>query len=178
MEKLIENNMSTITAYCYENNTKLAYNLTDLDDDGTPELFIGTKDKLHTEKSVIDAYTIKDDQVSQIFCGSERNRYFFFQDESGTKMIANSGSGGAFTSIWSYYILSDNQLELTQAFLFEADAEGNKSWYHTQNGNQDFTDDMKVSEDYARKIINRFSEQVNNTELDYVLLSEYPRQKN
>ena len=73
----------------------VGYAVDDLDDDGVPELIIGT---ISTDdfygKLIFVLYTVDDGQPVQIFSSIERNRYYY----AGSTRFANIGSSGADSS--------------------------------------------------------------------------------
>ena len=100
----------------YYDGNDIGYMLLDINNDGTQELIIGLIGYDYTA-SILDLYTISDNQLVQIISAGERNRYHLLRNG----LIYNEGSSGATESVWSLYEFDakSTSLKLKESFIYK-----------------------------------------------------------
>lgn len=99
--------------YFDKNCTEIGYALIDLDNNGQKELIIGGEDRLFP----YDVFTIKDDQLTHLFSGHDRNSYYLLDDG----YIQHQWSGGAVLSGSDFYRLADGELQFIERITLDLD---------------------------------------------------------
>ena len=114
VDQLEDNGLNYQLVY-YDGND-IGYMLLDINNDGTQELIIGLIGYDYTA-SILDLYTISDNQLVQIISAGERNRYHLLRNG----LIYNEGSSGATESVWSLYEFDakSTSLKLKESFIYK-----------------------------------------------------------
>ena len=97
--------------YFDANCTEIGYALIDLDDDGQRELIIGGENRLFP----YDVFTIKDEQLTHLFSGHDRNSYYLLEDG----YIKHQWSGGAMVNGSDFYRLVDGELQFIERITLD-----------------------------------------------------------
>lgn len=152
-EKLLQDEMSLLCMDYYGEDglDQVSYGFMDLDGDGYWELVIGS------EELIFDAYTYKDELITQIFCGDARNRYYISEDEAAGYLIANEASAGALNSAWIYSQYDGTMLQTIQSILYDAEADSQNPWFMGADEDWDASNDSPVDEKLANDIIESYS---------------------
>ena len=109
----------------HEGAENAGFYVTDLDSDGTPELFLGEFQPGMKAPVFYDLYTIKNGELVHVFDGWDRSRYYLC--ESGE--IANEGSSSAFNSFTSVSKYEDGGLLLVGSVIYDSNANPNYTWF-------------------------------------------------
>jgi hypothetical protein len=156
----MEAGISLLTAYCMEGASplqNLCYALYDLDGDGDEELLIApTFNDGFVDNMAFDGYDLVDGQPRQLFCGSERNRYYLCYGEDGTCWVANEGSGGAGHSGWFYYLYDGKGLAIQHSVVFDSDSLVDSPWFVGADDSWDISSMTNVPEAEARNVIDSY----------------------
>lgn len=99
--------------YFDKNCTEIGYTLLDLDNDGQKELIIGGEDRPFP----YDVFTIKDDQLTHLFSGHDRESYYLLKDG----YIKKQWSGNAMLSGSDFYRLEDGKLQFIERITLDLD---------------------------------------------------------
>ena len=102
----------------------LGFYVTDLDHNGTPELFFGENIPMSTNTVFYDMYTILDGKLVQVFDGWDRSRYYICENGG----IAHEGSSSAFDSFTSLNYYTNGELRLMQSIIYSATANPENPW--------------------------------------------------
>lgn len=142
----------------------VGYYVTDIDNNGVEELLIGNMDKDgYSYGMFYELYTMSNGKCVFVQSSGERDRYYLCVDGS----IANEGSGSAFTSNWSYYDFTENQLALRQAVFTDGYYDEQNPWFYTTT--EPYADHSSpISEEEAYQTINRYQ----YMDIPYTALSE------
>lgn len=135
VEQLEDNGLNYQLMY-YDGND-IGYMLLDINNDGTQELIIGLIGYDYTA-SILDLYTISDNQLVQIISAGERNRYRLLRNG----LIYNEGSSGATESAHSLYEFDakSTSLKLKECFIYKEDL----NYYYNADSKKKL---VKVAED-------------------------------
>lgn len=156
-EKLINKGLSSLFTYCYKGNPleNIEYSFQDVNNDGYRELFLqtGSGDKF-VKGMVFEMYTMKDGKPVQVFCGDERNRYYLSDTEEGAYFICNYSSSGATQSMWNYYTLNGDELNLQQGIIYDEESDEKNPWSMTYS--EDESGNNTVDEKMALDIIKSY----------------------
>lgn len=152
-EELLKNEMSLLCMDYYGESVldQVGYGFLDLDGDGYWELVIGS------EELIFDAYTYKDEMITQIFCGDARDRYYISEDEAAGYLIANEASSGAMNSAWIYSRYDGTTLQTIQSILYDAEADSQNPWFMGTDDDWDASNDSPVDEELANDIIDSYT---------------------
>ena len=128
----------------WEAPSDVGYYLIDLDQNGMEELLIG----IIGEKGFFyDLYTIQDNQSVLIARSGERDRYYLCMDN----IIANEGSGSAFTSGWVYYYLEGSHLQMKESVVYDGYYSEAEPWYYSTDSERgDYS--TPITEEYANSV--------------------------
>lgn len=102
--------MSYMYRYC-ETLSDVGWFQVDLDNNGQKELIIGGEDRLFP----YDVFTIKDDQLTHLFSGHDRNSYYLLEDG----YIKHQWSGGAMLSGSDFYRLVNGELQFIERITLD-----------------------------------------------------------
>lgn len=120
--------------------------VTDLDNNGTPELLLGENQPMSDSTVFYDLYTIKDGELIHVFDGWDRNRYYLCTNGG----IANEGSSSAFESSTAYYYYTNGELRLMQSVIYNANANPENPWRLSNTSAHEVSDnDQLLSESEA-----------------------------
>lgn len=121
----------------YYDGNDIGYMLLDINNDGTQELIIGLIGYDYTA-SILDLYTISDNQLVQIISAGERNRYRLLRNG----LIYNEASSGATESAYSLYEFDakSTSLKLKECFIYKEDL----NYYYNADSKKKL---VKVAED-------------------------------
>ena len=151
-EKLAEEGLSPLLTYCYEDDAlqNIGYAFLDIDADGSCELFIEPlAGDDFVEQMVFEMYTCKNDEITQVFCGTERDNYYLSECEEGAYIISNYASSGAGQTDRDYYTFAENDLVLVQSVSYDATENPDNPW--SISG-----EDGEVTEETAQSIIESY----------------------
>ena len=98
--------------------------ITDLDNDGTPELFLGENQPGGNGTVFYDLYTIENDELVQVFDGWDRSRYYLSTNNS----IIHEGSSSAFQSFTSLNYYRNGQLNMIESVIYDSNANADNPW--------------------------------------------------
>ena len=98
--------------------------VTDLDGDGTPELFLGENQPQSDSTIFYDMFALKGDELVHVFNGWDRSRYYLCSNGG----IANEGSSSAFESFTAYYYYTDGTLKLMQSLIYNSNTNPDNPW--------------------------------------------------
>lgn len=160
--QLLSKEMSVLTSYCYAGNPleNVGYAYVDVNNDGSRELLIGAiAGDEFVDNVIFDLYVLEDDVPVQIFCSQERDRYYLCEEEAGGYEIANTGSSGADSSAWHYYILNGQEMQVIQAIIYDGMTDLENPWYMAYDEDWDTTNDTPVDEKMAEDIIESYEKQ-------------------
>lgn len=168
MEDFTENNLCYLAGYEMGENT-LGYCTMDINGDGIDELMIGAVGKEADTGMFYDLYTIVDGQRSLVVSSGERDRYYLCEDYT----IANEGSGGALSSVFGYYDLISDQLQLKEGVFLNGNDYPDNPWFYTVT---DIYGDYStpITESEGRDIINKYPYMT----IPYIPLDEMNSQDN
>ena len=158
-ESYLEQDMSGLAAYYYEGDAlkKVGYALMDLDTDGSDELVIGVNDE--ADPVIFELWTMDENgEAVKLLTSHERNRYYLEWHEEGVYMLENQGSNGAANFAHHYYTLTDGNLQVQQAIVFDALANETNPWFMAYDADWDTSNDTGVEEEMALDIIASYSE--------------------
>ena len=99
--------------------------VTDLDGDGTPELFLGEFQPGMKAPVFYDMYTLKNGEPVHVFDGWDRSRYYLCENGE----IAHEGSNSAFNSFTSISNYVDGGLLLVGSVIYDSSANPNYTWF-------------------------------------------------
>ncbi|MBR6088967.1 MAG: hypothetical protein IKP86_03470 [Anaerolineaceae bacterium] len=120
--------------------------VTDLDGDGTPELFFGENYPESSSTIFYDMYTLADGELVHVFDGWDRSRYYLCENGG----IAHEGSSSAFESSTGYYYFTNGELKLMQALVYNSRINPEKPWYlSTSSENEPGAGDQPLDESEA-----------------------------
>lgn len=102
--------MSYMYRYC-ETLSDVGWFQVDLDNNGQKELIIGSEDRPFP----YDVFTIKDEQLTHLFSGHDRNSYYLLEDG----YIKHQMSGGAMVSASDFYRLVDGELQFVERITLD-----------------------------------------------------------
>lgn len=126
--------------------TNAGFYVTDLDDNGTPELLLGENQPMSDSTVFYDLYTIKDGELVHVFDGWDRNRYYLCTNGG----FANEGSSSAFESSTAYYYYTDGELRLMQSLIYNSNANSENPWRLSTSSAHEVSDnDQLLSESEA-----------------------------
>lgn len=168
MEKFAENNLCYLAGSEMGENT-LGYCTMDINGDGIDELMIGGADEDVDTGMFYDLYTIVDGQRALVASSGERDRYYLCEDHT----IANEGSGGALSSVFGYYDLISDQLQLKEGVFLNGDDYPDNPWFYTLT---DIYGDYStpITESEGRDVINKYTYMT----IPYIPLDEMNSQDN
>lgn len=168
MEKFAENNLCYLAGAEMGENT-LGYCIMDINGDGTDELMIGDSGENAYTGMFYDLYTMVDGQRMLVVSSGERDRYYLCEDYT----IANEGSGGALSSVFGYYDLISDQLQLKEGVLLNEYDYPDNPWFYTLTDiNGDYS--TPITESEGRDIINKYTYMT----IPYIPLDEMNSQDN
>lgn len=104
--------------------TNIGYAVIDIDGDGIDELLIGENPGDMSGTIFYNGFSIINDEVKELFNGSERNRWYLASDNT----LINEGSNSAFNSGTYAYALEDGQLKFTEAVIYDSE-QSNGPWF-------------------------------------------------
>lgn len=111
----------------------VGYELKDINNDDTDELFIADKDNIYA------IYTVKNDKAVLVTEGWIRNRNYLLNDN----IIFNEGSGGAANNMFGTYRLNSGATELEPLDIYYSDFidESNQTvgWFYSK-GSDEYND--------------------------------------
>ena len=140
-ETLMNEGLNYMAAYCYGDAPaeRLGYCTYDLDSDGVPELFIGSKTgDSYQDKIVLEMYSISGGEAVRVFSSGERDRYYLCSD----RRIANEASSSAFDSAFAVYTYSNGKLNESESVLFDMAANRENPWFlKTAEGKRNIGED-------------------------------------
>ena len=120
--------VSSENLFYLEDTSKLGYCFRDLDGDGVNELII-SEDSDAEDGLIYEAYTCRNQKISQVLVSSYRGRYYLTADQS----LRYEGSDSAFMSTCAQYQMrADGTLQLVQAVIYNAYADRNNPWLYSQ----------------------------------------------
>lgn len=168
MEDFAENDLCYLAGYEMGENT-LGYCTMDINGDGIDELMIGAVGKEADTGMFYDLYTIVDGQRSLVVSSGERDRYYLCEDYT----IANEGSGGALSSVFGYYDLISDQLQLKEGVFLNGNDYPDNPWFYTLT---DIYGDYStpITESEGRDVINKYPYMA----IPYISLDEMNSQNN
>ena len=127
--------------------------ITDLDNDGTPELLLGENQPGSNATVFYDLYTIENGELVPIFDGWDRSRYYLGENNS----IIHEGSSSAFQSFTSLNFYRDGKLNMIESVIYDSNANADNPWrLSTISENQVNTDDQLLSEAEALYTISQY----------------------
>ena len=127
--------------------------VTDLDADGTPELFLGENQPQSTNTVFYDLYTIKDGELVHVFDGWDRSRYYLVNNGG----IAHEGSSSAFESSTAFYYYTNGELKLMQSVIYNSNVNPNNPWrISTTSAYEVSDDDQLIDETEARYLLAQY----------------------
>lgn len=129
--------------------------LTDLDGDGTPELFLGENGSGAWAGTIYDIYTIKNGELIKLCTGGHRDRFELCLGN----VISEDGSSGASNSVYGYYKLIGNELVLQTGVVYESGINGENAqnpWFLCNETLLAETG-TNISEEEAKAIINSYT---------------------
>lgn len=121
----------------------LGFYVTDLDNDGTPELLFGENIPDSTETVFYDLYTIKDGKLVQVFNGWDRSRYYLCENGG----IAHEGSSSAFESFTSLNYYTDGELRLMESIIYNSNADPEHPWHLSTTSEYEMNDSDQLLEE-------------------------------
>ena len=132
-------------------NTKNAgFYVTDLDNDGTPELLLGENIPMQDGTVFYDLYTITDNELVHVFDGWDRSRYYLVFNGG----IAHEGSSSAFESFTSLNYYANGELHLMRSIIYNSNADPDTPWHLSNTSEYEISDsDEIIDESEARYIL-------------------------
>ena len=135
--------------------------VTDLDNDGTPELFLGEKQSESSVPVFYDLYTIENGELVQVFDGWDRSRYYLSTNNS----IIHEGSSSAFQFFTSLNYYRNGQLNLIESVIYDSNANADNPWrLSTTSEYEVSSSDQLLSEAEAQYKLSQYLYE--NVELD------------
>lgn len=138
-----EYGISSLAGYVFSID-QLGYLITDLDDNGTPEVIISDGEVIY------DLYTLEDGEYLHLLSGEERNTYELCEGN----YICNTGANGAGSTTYQYFKLNGSELLKEVSLAYEGSAAG-ESWY-LMGGFQYSIQRMPIDEKSASDIIDSY----------------------
>ena len=163
-----EHEMSPLSVYCYEGDAlkNVGYAFLDVNEDENDELLIGSiSGDDFVEKMIFELYTIENNEVRQVFAGSERDRYYICKKETGDYSFVNSGSGGAMSTILRFCDLNGSKLKIGSGICMEYE------WYKMDDASKDISEGILIAEDEALELIDDIETQY--MQIDMMPFSSY-----
>ena len=152
MQEFAENGLCYLAGYA-SGVSSLGYYVADLDGNGTEELLIGETDTdgYGNGGFFYDLYTVNNGEIILIASSMERDRYSLCEEN----IIANDGSGSAFTSTSAFYYVDGSELEFIESIKYDAYYDEEYPWFYS---NSDPTNDysMPVSAEYAEAVQKKY----------------------
>lgn len=146
-----ENDLDYLFGYDPSINT-LGYCLKDIDDDGTPELFVGRTDDQGIYMGMLyDFYTITDGKLVKVLESGERDRFYLCENNE----IAEEGSGSAVTASHTYYNYKNGKLEKIEEVLFDAYQDEQNPWFYVAADSEDIYS-TPITEEEGNSIISSY----------------------
>lgn len=111
----------------------VGYYICDLNNDGTPELIMGSVDPTYAEWPDIayDVYASVDGEIIHLATSWERNRYYLCPDNS----LLLTGSGGAGLTSWEKLVWNGGEsLETIKELVYDHDDYPDSPWLYGEDG--------------------------------------------
>lgn len=151
-----ENDMSALASYFYEGNPldNVGFAFIDLDNDGSRELIIGAIQNAEQDPVVFEIWTLSEGEPVMLAQSGQRNRFYLeYMEEDNVWFIANEAENGAANNAVHYFILSEGNLAVMQAIIFDSVAGGENPWFMAYDTDWDTSNDTPVDADMANAII-------------------------
>lgn len=128
------------------------YGMMDIDGNGIDELIIGENGSGAWDRVIYNIYTIVDGQMVRVICGWDRNRYYLCDNG----LIANEGSNGASSSMYTFYSYSGAELELQEAVIYDGYKDAENPWFYSTES-EDVNQASNITGDEAGEIIGSYN---------------------
>lgn len=128
---------------------KMGYLLRDLNDDGTPELIICQVDSVEqgvfSGTRILCAYTVTENEISLLFEGHSRNRYYLLEDGS----VYNEASNGAASTAFGVFTVEMGETgpAWVDFYFTDMNSEQQLQYFHNQTGSWDISASEPVNLD-------------------------------
>lgn len=159
-----------------EGDGEVYYAMNDFDHNGTPELFIGTKEG--SDYRLLDVFTYADGKIYKLMNEFEYIEYaLYVVCPSGNVMLISGEDGGAdgMSSIefYTFYHITENghSVDVVGALM----KEGNTGYRYSENGNKTKLDNEEFESayyEYAGEAFRNFEYNCARPELDWQLLKD------
>lgn len=153
-ETLLKNDLSLLLLG--KSADTVGYCLLDVDGDGSDELLVGAcTGEAYPDQMIFDLYTLDDGVPFHVFSGQERDRYYLYQDEAAPNVyfFYNENSSSAFQSGYLSMHLDDEELDVDQAVLYDAQADSQNPWFSGSEDDGVVSNDQPMEESLAQGII-------------------------
>lgn len=106
-------------------DSTMGFYVTDLDQDGTPELLLGQNYNEASTTVFYDMFTLVNGELVHVFDGWERSRYSL-ADNGG---IIHEGSSSAFDGFTAYYYFQNGELHLMGSVIYNENIDKQNPWF-------------------------------------------------
>ena len=130
LEKVFDNELSEMCVGHYGENalSTVGYMLEDMNDDGVPELLIGSLTEGYTAKTLFAMYTLHSGTPVEVARSWERSTFYTCRD----KVIGHDGSNSAGSGLSALmYLNKDNALDYIEVTMIEYDYSPNAPYWQS-----------------------------------------------
>ena len=151
----------------------VGYYFCDLNNDGTPELIMGSVEPAYAEWPDIayDVYASVDGEIIHLATSWERNRYYLCPDNS----LLLTGSGGAGLTSWEKQVWNGGEsLETVKELVYDHDDYPDSPWLYGEGG-IDWSKMQHLTEEEGTKLLDEWENDY--TRIPVTPLREYAEMK-
>lgn len=151
----------------------VGYYFCDLNNDGTPELIMGSVEPIYADWPDIayDVYASVDGEIIHLATSWERNRYYLCPDNS----LLLTGSGGAGITSWKKLMWDGgDSLKTVKELVYDYDDYPDSPWLYGENGIE-LSDMQHLTEEEGTKLLDEWENDY--TRIPVTPLREYAEAK-
>ena len=152
----IENGISSLVPNYYAGDAleNIGFTFIDFDNDGTMELVIGAIENADEDPTVLEIWTMKNDEAVSLAQSNARSKYYLqYDSEVGNWSIGYEANNSADNYCVLFMMITEGELVVTQGITYDAAANAENPWFMTYDADWDVTNDEPTDEVMANAVI-------------------------